>query len=152
MKATEIATKLKEHVERVTPGQPFALTSAHQPGEAVFQGDLGIEIVTHVPSDYVEIKRKTDVDRQLVPLGGGPGSNHRLKHFKGVKLYRPKDWGKSAADLRGPVVVFSQPNEIVHEPGHGHPHGTVVIEAPMTVRCRYQRNLTVEERVVRAQD
>ena len=130
----------------VSPGLPFALTNAHSVGDEVWQGDLGLEVVGIVPSDYVRINQPTDADRQLVPLDGSPGSHHRLQSWDGVELYRPVDWGKSDTDLRGPCVVFTKPNAIVHEPGHGNPHGTVKIESPMTIQCRYQRNLNHELR------
>lgn len=143
-----IASTLKSHVESVSPGQPFRLTDAHEIGDAVWQGDLGIEIVGSIPDDYELIQAK-DIDRQLVPLGGGPGSHHRLQSLDGVKLYRPKDWGQSDTDLRGPCVVFGKANAIVHESGTAHPHGTVFIDAPMTVLCRYQRNLAADAREAR---
>lgn len=141
-----------EHVEKTGPGDPAHLSSAHQPGDGVWQGDLGIEIVDGVPADYVRIEAPTDADRQLVPAGGGPGSNHRLRSLDGVELYRPKEWGRDETDLRGPCVVFSSPNAIVHEPGHDKPHGTVFVDNPMTILCRYQRNLDAEERATRAFD
>lgn len=147
--AAEIATKLDTHAKTVAPGMPASLTDAHSYGDGVWQGDLGLEVVSEVPADYVLVENPKDIDRQLVPLGGGPGSHHRLKTFQGVTLYRPKDWGRLETDLRGPCVVFSEPNEIVHEPGHAHPHGTVSIESPMTVLCRYQRNLAADEREAR---
>lgn len=150
MNAVEkVSETLEKHCASVTPGQPASLTDAHTPGDLVWQGDLGIEVVDAVPSGYELIETPTDADRQLVPLDGGPGSHHRLASFDGVKLYRPVDWGKSETDLRGPCVVFSAPNSIAHEPGHGHPHGTVRIDSPMTVLCRYQRNWSAEEREAR---
>lgn len=146
---TNIAKTLTTHAETVSPGLPATIDAQHQVGEGVWQGDLGIEIVDAVPEDYVLIEHPTDADRQLVPLGGGPGSHHRLRTLDGVTLFRPSDWGQRETDLRGPCVVFAAPNEIVHEPGHDHPHGAVTIAAPMTVRCRYQRNLAADEREAR---
>lgn len=148
---TDIATVAKtiEHkTETVSPGLPASLTAAHEVGEGVWQGDLGLEIVGAVPDGYVRIKNPTDAQRQLVPESG-PGSHHRLASLDGVTLYHPTNWMADDTDLRGPVVVFSQPNEIVHEPGHSKPHGTVRIEAPMTIRCRYQRNYDAELRAER---
>ena len=145
----EITKTLERTVETVSPGNPASLTEAHSVGDGAWQGDLGLEIVDSVPADYTLIENPKDEDRQLVPLDGGPGSHHRLASFDGVTLYRPKDWGKSETDLRGPCVVFGKPNSIVHEPGHSHPHGTVTVEAPMTILCRYQRNLAADEREAR---
>lgn len=152
MKIETLTKKLTKHTKTVTPGNPASLTAAHQPGDGVWQGDLGIEIVATVPSGYMRIDKPADADRQLVPEGG-QGSHHRLRSFDGVTLYRPSDWGNSDTDLRGPCIVFESPNAIVHEPGHDKPHGTVNIEAPMTVLCRYQRNLAADERAaLRAAD
>ena len=149
-KSIEEITKTLEHtVATVSPGNPASITGAHSAGEGVWQGDLGLEVTDMVPSDYVLIENPTNKDRQLVPLDGGPGSHHMLASFDGVTLYRPKDWGESDTDLRGPCVVFERPNSIVHEPGHSHPHGTVTIESPMTILCRYQRNLAADERAAR---
>ena len=130
----------------VSPGLPFSLTDAHSVGDEVWQGDLGIQIVDGVPGGYVRIAEPKDQDRQLVPLDGSPGSHHRIQSWDGVELYRPFGWGESDTDLRGPCVVFTRPNAIVHEPGHSSPHGTVNVESPMTVLCRYQRNLNHELR------
>lgn len=146
---TELTQTMTEHLETVTPGQPAELNGSHQAGDGVWQGDLGIEIVDNVPEDYEIVENPTDEDRQLVPLDGGPGSHHRVASFDGVTLYRPRDWGQDESDLRGPCVVFDKPNRIVHEPGHSHPHGTVDITVPMTVLCRYQRNLEADERAAR---
>lgn len=148
MKVQELQKKHAAHNETVTPGQPFTLSDVHQPGEGVWQGDLGVEVVDAIPADYVEVKDLADSDRQLVPEGGA-GSHHRIRSLDGVTLYRPKGWGESETDLRGPCVVFDTPNEIVHQPGHGRPHGTVVIASAMIVLCRYQRNLAADEREAR---
>lgn len=149
-----IEDRLKSHVSSITPGNPFHITAAHQPGDGVWQGDLGIEIAKSntPPKGYVEVKDPTEADRQLA-IEAGIGSHHRLRSFDGVTLYRPKDWGKDETDLRGPFVVFGKPNAIVHEPGHDKPHGTVFIDAPCAVQIRYQRNLDAITRAeIRARD
>lgn len=148
---SEVNQTRRQHQEGVSPGQPFRLTGAHAVGEGVWQGDLGIGIVDRVPEGYVEVKTPKDEHRQLVPEGG-QGSHHRIASLDGVRIFLPPAWGENSADLRGPVVVFSGPNSIVHEPGTDKHHGTVVIEAPMTVQCTYQRNLDQEEREMRAVD
>ena len=83
---------------------------------------------------------------------GGAGSHHRIQSLDNVKLYRPAHWGSNITDLRGPCIVFQTPNAIVHESGTSTPHGTVFIDTPMVVLCRYQLNLTVNERAERARD
>lgn len=152
MTAEIVLKKHNEHLATIHPGQPFSLTDAHSVGDGVWQGDLGIEIVSGVPLGYELVANPTDADRQLVPLDGSPGSHHRVRSLDGVELYRPVDWGKRADDLRGPCVRFLSANEIVHEPGTDKPHGTVRIESPMTVLCRYQRHMTEEMRANRARD
>lgn len=149
--ATEIAKTLNSHVTTVSPGLPFTLSAAHSIGDIVSQGDVDIEIVDRVPEGYVKIDKPTDADRQLVPESG-QGSHHRLRTLDGVKLYRPTNWGGDGAGLRGPCVMFSKANAIVHEPGHDHPHGTVNIAEPMTILCTYQPNLDAEQRAQRAHD
>lgn len=141
----QIAGNLKEHQSRISPGQSFHLTEAHSVNDCVWQGDLGLIVVNEVPNDYKLVEKPIEQDRQLVPLDGSPGSHHRLKSFNGVRLYRPKDWGESEIDLRGPCVVFEKPNAIVHESGTENPHGTVFIDVPMIIRCSYQRNLNMLE-------
>lgn len=143
--AIQVSKTLSEHAESISPGQPFTLTAAHTIGDCVWQGDLGIEVVAKVPVGYTLVKHPTDADRQLVPESG-QGSHHRLRSLSGVKLYRPDGWGETDTDLRGPCIVFGAPNAIVHEPGHAKPHGTVEVSEPMTVLCRYQRNLDAETR------
>ena len=151
MTAESVQKNLQSHLSSISPGQPFRLTSSHSIGDGVWQGDLGISIVSKVPSDYVEIMNPQDVDRQLVPESG-QGSHHRLKSLIGVRIFHPKDWGVSPTNLRGPFIILTFPNEIVHEPGHDHPHGTIFIDEPMIIECRYQRNWSKEQRERRTLD
>lgn len=148
-----IVDRLKSHLSTISPGQSFNITAAHQPGEGVWQGDLGIEIVEpKVPTGYSLVKNPTDADRQLA-VEAGAGSHHRLRSLEGVKIYRPANWGQDEADTSGPYIVLDRPNAIVHEPGHAHPHGTVNIDTPCSILIRYQRNLDAETRKeVRARD
>jgi hypothetical protein len=148
-----VADRLKDHLSTVSPGLPFTITDAHQVGEGGWQGDLGIEIApAGVPKGYVKVENPTDADRQLA-VEAGAGSHHRLRSLDGVELYRPKDWGKADDDVRGPYIVLTKPNAIVHEPGHDHPHGTVNIAGPCNLQIRYQRNLDAETRKeIRARD
>lgn len=149
-----VEARLAEHVSTISPGMPFRLTDAHQPGDGVWQGDLGIEIVsgTRPPSGYVLVKAPTDADRQLA-VEAGSGSHHMLRSLDGVTMYRPKDWGKDEADTRGPFLVLSKANAIVHEPGHDKPHGTVFIDSPCSIQIRHQTNLdAITRREIRARD
>lgn len=150
--ATEVFESMKKHVSEVGPGTPAKLTPTNTVGDNVQQGDLIIEIIDEVPGDYVMVQNPTDADRQLVPLGGGPGSHHRIKSLAGVTMYRPVGWGLRESDTRGPVLVLATANVIEHDPGHAHPHADVTIEGPMTIGCTYQRNLNAEGREVRALD
>lgn len=136
-----VAERLKAHLATVTPGKSFRLTAVHGPGDGVWQGDLGIEIVEPgVPAEYERVTAPTDADRQLA-VENGAGSHHRLASLDGVTIYRPPGWGRRRVDLEGPYLVLTRPNAIVHEPGHSKPHGTVFIDAPCAIRIRYQRNL-----------
>ena len=149
-----VVDRLKYHLSTISPGQPFTITSAHQPGDGVWQGDLGIEIVeSGVPKGYTKVKKPTESDRQLA-VEAGAGSHHRLRSLEGVELYHPPNWGQQdEADTAGPYVVLTKPNAIVHEPGHAHPHGTVTIEYPCSIQIRYQKNLDAEtRREIRARD
>lgn len=150
---TTVADRLKEHAETVTPGQPFHLTAAHQIGDEVWQGDLCIKLAEPtIPAGYELVENPTDADRQLA-VEAGAGSHHRLRSLDGATLYRPANWGQNDTDLRGPFVVLSKPNAIVHEPGHDKPHGTVFIDDPCAIVTRQQRNLDAETRQeIRARD
>lgn len=150
-----VSVDYRQFFSTVSPGLPVTISDVHSPGDQVWQGDLGIEIVSFdtgafkVPEGYVEITDPKDADRQLVPESG-QGSHHRLKTLENVRLFRPKEWGRNLSDLNGPLVVLLAPNEIVHEPGHDKPHGAVIVGCPMVILCTYQRNLTLEGLTVRA--
>ena len=147
----DVSQRMREHNEAVSPGQPTHLTDANAIGDAVAQGDLILKIVDAVPEGYEIVTDPNDEDRQLVPDNGTPGSHHRLRSFDGVTLYRPANWGQDESDLRGPCVVFAWPNAVVHERA-SKPHGTVFVDAPMTVLSIYQRNLDADGRAARARD
>lgn len=126
----------------VKPGQPFDFNAAHQTGEGVWQGDLGVEIVSCVPTGYELVKNPTSADRKMVP-GPEDGAKHHLDSFNGVTLYRPKGWGEDMDMLDGPVLVVTKPRQIVHS-GSGQ-HGTVGLCAGNIYALRYQRVWENEE-------
>lgn len=149
-----VADRLQKNVDSMAPCEPFHFTKRNI-GNVIPQGDLDIEVMPDgikPPAGYVLVDKPTDADRQLA-VEAGAGSHHRLASMDGVKLYRPKDWGKDDADLRGPFVVFAKPNAIVHEPGHDRPHATAFADEPCSVQIHYQRNLDAEtRREIRARD
>ncbi len=149
-KASEAIVLIEDHArtvkegrhETVKPGQPFSFNPAHEVGEGVWQGDLGIAIIAGVPDGYDLVKKPTTADRKLVP-GSEDGAKHHLDSFDGVKLYHPKGWGKDMEMLAGPVLVVSKPRQIVHS-GSGQ-HGTVGLCEGNTYGITYQRVWENEE-------
>lgn len=135
------AQRIAAGEEKVKPGMPARFTEACTPGDLIWQGDLGIEIVAGVPADYVEVTQPKGVDRQLVP-GNTQGSRHCLQSLDGVRLFRPKQWGGES--LQGPALVLAKHATIEHPT-----HGAVTIPAGFTVLCRYQRVWDQEQREAR---
>lgn len=135
------AQRIAAGKDKVKPGMPARFTEASTPGDLIWQGDLGVEIVAAVPADYVEVKAPNDADRQLVP-GNTQGSRHCLRSLDGVRLFRPKDWGGES--LQGPVLVLARETTIDHPT-----HGAVTIPAGFVVQCRYQRVWDQEQRQIR---
>lgn len=136
------ARRIAAGEEKVKPGMPWAFTGAASIGDGVWQGDLGIEIVSAVPKDYAEIKNPRDMDRQLVP-GNTQGSRHCLRSLDGVRIFKPKGWGVGES-LRGPALVLAKEATIEHPT-----HGDVTIPAGFTILCRYQRVWDQEQRAER---
>lgn len=144
---TGIAHKLKAHLATVTPGRPFHITPAHSPGDGVWQGDLGIEVVTEeVPEGY----EAWDPDSYRSPNDMKElARNHRLRSTAGVTRFD----SPGPRSLDGPLLIFTEPNAIEHTPGHDRPHGTVYLDAPCAIRIRYQRNLDpVTSEEIRSRD
>lgn len=150
MTALAIAT-IEKHAARIAagkakvkPGQPFRFSEAAQPGDGVWQGDLGICLVESVPPLFVLVGKPTEADKQLVP-GNTEGSKHCLESLDGVTLYRPKGWPASAEeDYLGPCFVTEREMRILH-PKHGH----VTVLAGSVVECTYQREQDYELRRAR---
>ena len=126
--ATQIAAGENETVK---PGQPARFTEACTPQDCIWQGDLGLEIVTGVPKSFVLVKTPTDIDRQLVP-GNTQGAKHCLDSLSGVTIYKPIDWNNES--LEGPCLLFSAERTVTHPT-----HGSVTIPKGFAVQCHYQR-------------
>lgn len=124
------AENIKNGLETVKPGMPFKMTTAATVGDGVWQGDLGLEVIEKVPSNYVKVNNVGNTT-QLV-RGNTIGSRHCLDSLQGVELYHPNDW--SDESLFGPVFITSLERTVLHPT-----HGAVVIPAGMTILCRYQR-------------
>ena len=118
-------------IEKVKPGMKAAFTTACVPGDAIRQGDLYLTIVDKIPQGYVEIKKPTAADKQLVP-GNTEGSKHCLDSLSGVKIYRPAKWDEESLD--GPCLVLTKERSVLHGT-----HGPVVMPAGFMVHCTYQR-------------
>lgn len=130
--------------DRITPGAPMTISAAATPGDGVWQGDLGLEIVECVPSNYVKAQKPS---LQLVP-GNTQGARHCLDSLAGVEMFLPPHWGDDFDSLKGPCFVLSKTRTVVHPV-----HGDVTIPAGFTVLCRYQRNYdAAQQREHRAYD
>lgn len=127
-----------EH-ETVRPGQPFEFTGAAQPGDGVWQGDLGIEVVASVPAGYTKVQAVSEEHRKLVP-GNTVGASHILDSVEGVEMWHPSG-GLREESLAGPVFKAWAKRTVTH-PVHGH----VTIPEGLTVRCRYEREFDAEQR------
>lgn len=133
-----------EH-DKIGPGIPVTMSAALVTGEGVAQGDLMLIVADAVPDGYVQVKKTTTDDRQLVP-GTTVGAKHCLDSMTGVKLYRPPVWTEESLD--GPCIVTTKERTVLHPT-----HGAVVIPAGMTVVCHYQREFDMEQaRERRARD
>lgn len=130
--------RVQEHLsEIVKPGMPAAFTAACEPGDGIWQGDLGLEICATVPAGYKLVAKPTSRDKQLVP-GNTRGARHCLDSLDGVTLYRPQEWNEDS--LQGPCLVLTEDREVRHPV-----HGTVTVLAGQTILCRYQREWDKEQ-------
>ena len=105
-----------------------------------------VEVITDcVPSGMVEVKKPTELDKQLVP-GNTIGAKHCLDSLDGVELHKPAKWDNES--LVGPVLVLSKDRTVLHPT-----HGAVTMLAGSIVECHYQRELDAEtKRELRARD
>ena len=142
----EVIREIQQHAkvlkERVSPGQPAVLNEACSVGDGVWQGDLGIEIVSAVPEGYVLVEKPKEDDKQIVP-GNTQGSKHVLRSIVGVSIWRPKNW-PSEIGIFGPCIV-AESEAVIDHPTHGE----VTISAGHTILCRYQREWDQEQKKAR---
>lgn len=117
--------------ETVKPGQPARFTEASTPQDAIWQGDLCLEVVSSITEGFLLLKTPRETDKQLVP-GNTQGARHCLDSLSGVAMYRPERW--DAESLEGPCLVLSQERTVLHPT-----HGAVTIPAGFIVQCHYQR-------------
>jgi len=144
--ATCTMERIEKHVasikaghEKVKPGQATRFTEGCVAGDVIAQGDLYLVIYEDKPpADYIEVKKPTEQDKQLVP-GNTQGAKHCLDSLDGVKLYRPKEW--TGDDLRGPLLVLGEERTVLHPT-----HGAVSIPAGVSVLCGYQPEYDAELR------
>lgn len=125
--------EIQQHLEKIQPGMPVAITSAAAPGDAVRQGDLYLVVVDKVPLDYEEKKGKFV---QLVP-GQTQGSKHCLDGLCGVRIFLPPKWDEES--LEGPCLILSEERTVLHPT-----HGSVTIAAGLVIQCIYQREYDKE--------
>lgn len=140
---TAHATQIAAGDGPVHPGQPAVLNEAAAVGDAVWQGDLLIEVVDAVPDEYVRSRPMTI----LVP-GNTQGARHSLDALVGVDQFCvPNGWlgtdgfpAPAYEGLDGPAFVLTQERTITHPV-----HGDVTIAAGHTIRCSYQREWDAEQ-------
>ena len=132
--------RIREGLERVTPGMPLAFTTACTAGDRIAQGDLNLTITTRgIPADYVK-QSPTGKTFQLVP-GNTMGSKHTLAAGweQVCDVYLPPNW--SGESLLGPMIVTKGETKVDHPK-----HGDVTIPAGLTCDCTYQRAWDAEQR------
>lgn len=145
-------TKIKSHATRISkgnakvkPGQPARLTSASKPttaterGDGVWQGDLGIEVIDPAFMMSLPGYQPANPVSQLVP-GNTTGSRHCLQDTSTVDTFLlPDGFGPKYEALLGPMFSCTADTTVTHPT-----HGDVLIDAGLSVRIRYQRNLEAE--------
>lgn len=130
---------------KIGPGQPLRMTTALNSGpvpDALCQGDLILIVIDNVPENFT---RRENGGGKLVP-GETLGAKHVIEDTSAVELFDPPNWSATYDELLGPAF------RTVKETAIGHPtHGAVVIDAGLTIQCRYQRVLESEEAKERRQ-
>lgn len=133
--ASTVLDKFRNHLESVSPGQPAAFNEACVPGDTIWQGDLGIEMIDAIPEGYKKAKK---VGVQLVP-GNTQGARHCLNTEDGVKMYYPANYGQEDC-LNGPAVEVTGGQSVTHPV-----HGDVTLSKGM-YRFDYQREYDAEQK------
>lgn len=139
----EVLKKIEKHVEeirggnsKVHPGQEILFPKAASFGDAIWQGDLCLELVESIPHGFKSGKKS----EQLVP-GNTQGAKHCLNHLN-VEIYYPAEWPN--VTKLGPCFISKE--EVIVE----HPvHGNVVIPPNMMILCSYQREWDAERAMER---
>jgi len=114
--AVEYANKIaKGQHETLRPGMPYVFSEAASDGDMVWQGDLGIGIVSGgPPKGYVRAEK---VSQCLVPGKDHTiGARHCLSSCDGVEMWLPETWSETT--LEGPYLRLSNGAKITH-PVHG---------------------------------
>lgn len=135
------AARIARGEETVKPGQPARFTEAASKGDAIWQGDLCLEIVARAPKGYAKVKNPAGANRQLVP-GNTVGAKHCLDSLNGVTLYQPAEW-PNVTEL-GPCLSLSEERTVLHPT-----HGPVTIPAGFSVLCSYQKEWDALQRQAR---
>jgi hypothetical protein len=138
--AGQVVDAMAKHLESVHPGKDAAFTEACVPGDAIWQGDLCIQIIESIPAEYRKVEKPQEKDRQLVPEGG-EGSRHKVASLNTVELYQPEGWGEDEGSLLGPAIKCIANTTIEHPR-----HGNVSIPAGFSVGFTYQREYDEELR------
>lgn len=130
---------LEASAESIDNGSPHQMPAAFAPGDIYWQGDIGLLMLSELPSNAVKRAKPWGGDLQLAE-GNTRGSRHCIPHrFENVThVYEaPTD-----SILDGSVLDVRKPIDLVH-PEHGdhigYPAGVY--------RVRYQQN-ALRERVI----
>jgi hypothetical protein len=146
--AIEYAKKIHDGShETLRPGMPFTFSEASVDGDMVWQGDLGIGIVSgRPPSGYKKVEKIKSL--YLVPTKDQTiGSKHCLASAEGVEMWVPNVWDETV--LQGPYLKLKNGATITH-PVHGD---VIVPSCFKTIQIVYQREWDEEQaRERRAKD
>jgi hypothetical protein len=135
---------LQDHLElinsgqgKICPGEEFYVSPAAGPGDAVWQGDLKLVLLSQIPAGFRRIENPTDIDRQLVP-GNTTGSRHCVEDLATCEIYLPDGFSRDASydGWQGPVLLCREETRITHSVGG---HGDVIFPGDRIVGCEYQR-------------
>ena len=119
------------------PKMPYVFSEEASDGDMVWQGDLGIGIVSGgPPSGYVRVEKAL---KCLVPGKDHTiGARHCLSSCNGVEMWIPQNWDETSLD--GPYIKLSKVTTITHPV-----HGDVIIPACFNeIQIVYQREWDLE--------
>ena len=137
MKTAEVMSEITSHAEsirngaeKIKPGDPAYFTRGCVPGDRIWQGDLGITLVSF---DTTTPAKSIKAGVRMAPDNGTIGSNHALDSLDGVTFSRGLPTSEDSLD--GPAFVTTEPRIVTH-PKHGWVH-----LCPGTYDVGYQREL-----------